>query len=412
VVHPAAEQRVGKDGAVKTPGEMGNRLKVAQVIYSLEVGGLEKVALSLTRALDENRFESYLISLNGPGPLSSQLSLDPEHCLLLEPQSSSWLPRRPIDCSAVLRIRRFLKDHGIQVVHLHNAGPLVYGGLAARLSLNRPRIIYSEHNQVYRASSRLKRRFRQYLRLADRTIAVSADLQRYLQNDLRVPVAVEVIRNGISVQCPPEAMAASVREELGLRPSDLVIGTAVVLSEQKGLTYLLEAVPAILRDVPNARFVIAGDGPLRAALEEQTRAAGLQQSVSFIGYQKDVARVISAFDVYVLPSLWEGLPLALLEALALGKPIVATTVGGNPEIVQDGVNGLLVPPRDPGALARALAQVCGDERFRHEVANSNRGRFDEQFSLAQMVRAHEQLYESAVKHPATALQRQRLHGTV
>jgi glycosyltransferase involved in cell wall biosynthesis len=403
---------VGKDGTVTRRSPRPARLKVAQVIYSLEVGGLEKVAVSLTRALDETRFESFLISLKGPGPLLGQLPLDAGHCLLLQPQSGSWLPRRPIDLEAVRQIRGFLGEHEIDVVHLHNVGPLVYGAVAARLLARRPRIVYSEHNQVYRASARLKRQFRQYLRMADRTVAVSADLQRYLQNVLRVPVPVEVIRNGIAVQTPTATAAAALRQELGLRPDDVVVGTAVVLSEQKGLTYLLQAVPAVLRDVPNARFVIAGDGPLRKALEEQTRAAGLERHVSFIGFQRDVARVISAFDIYVLPSLWEGLPLALLEALALGRPIVATSVGGNPEVVDHGVNGFLVPPRDAAALATALVHTCADEAFRKEAARINRLRFEQQFSLESMIRAHEHLYESVAGHSVGAPQSSRLHVAV
>jgi len=400
---------MGKDDAV-TPAP--RPLRVAQVIYSLEVGGLEKVALSLTRALDAQRFASYVVALNGHGPLRHDIPVAADRCLLLESAADAWLPQRPLDVRKLLRIRRFLRHHEIDVVHLHNAAPLFYGGLAARLLRKRPRIIYSEHNQVYRASSRFKRQFRQYLRLADKTIAVSADLQRYLTDTLRVPVTVDVIHNGISAPRYDREGMLALREAYGLGPEHTVIGTAVVLSEQKGLTYLLEAVAPVVRAVPHARFVIAGDGSSRQALEEQARAAGLTPYVKFIGHQREVAKVISAFDIYVLPSLWEGLPLALLEGLALGKPIVATSVGGNPEIVEDGVNGYLVPPREPGLLAAALIRTCSDEPFRRRASAQNRLKFGREFSLSSMVDAHEQLYESIVAEHVGGFERPRLRAAV
>ena len=179
----------------------------------------------------------------------------------------------------------------------------------------------------------------------------------------------------------------------------MLVGCAVVLSEQKGLTYLLDAATRVTRANHQVRFLIAGDGPLRAALEEKTRNLGLERSVRFLGCRNDVPEFLSALDIYVLPSLWEGLPLALIEALAVGKPIVATSVGGNAEVVVDEVNGFLVAPRDPVSLADALLRCIRDQRFRVAASDVNRARFERCFSVEAMVRKHEQVYMSL--HGAT-----------
>ncbi|RZJ75333.1 MAG: glycosyltransferase, partial [Flavobacterium sp.] len=187
-----------------------------------------------------------------------------------------------------------------------------------------------------------------------------------------------------------------VRRELGFAHDDFVIGTAVVLSEQKGIRYLIEAAKRVCAELPKARFVVAGDGPLRGALEDMGRASGLGERLTFLGFRRDIPELISSFDVYALSSLWEGLPLALLEALAIGKPIVATRVGGNPEIVEDGENGFIVPPRDADALARALVRVALDDGFRARVRAANVAKFAARFSLEAMLRGHAETYADVV----------------
>lgn len=145
--------------------------------------------------------------------------------------------------------------------------------------------------------------------------------------------------------------------------------------------------------VPEIELVIAGDGPQRRELEERGRALGVSEKVRFVGYRSDVPELIASFDTYVLPSLWEGLPLALLEALAQGTPIVATTVGGNPEIVEDGTNGFLVPPADGHALADRILRAYRDGDLRARICEANKKKFASSFSLDAMLKRYEALFD-------------------
>jgi glycosyltransferase involved in cell wall biosynthesis len=368
-------------------------VRVCMVVNNLDVGGLEKVVLSLLRHLPPGEVECSLVCLSGPGRLFEQVALPAERRLVLDKSPEVGLAERLRLPAQLLRIRRFLRAQRVDVVHAHNLAPLLYGGLAARLlGPGRPVVVYSEHNQIYRAGERARRRFVGYVRLADEVVAVSHDLRRTLVETLRVSPRVRVLHNGIDPRAFAGAEASAVRRELGGAGGEFLVGTAVVLSEQKGIRYLLEAVRLVRAADPTVRFVVAGDGPLRAELEELARTLGVSDGVRFLGYRSDVPSLIAALDAYVLPSLWEGLPLALLEALASGKPIVATTVGGNPEVVVDGENGRLVPPRDPEALARAVLALRNDPALRERMRENNLARFARQFSVGSMVAGHVGLY--------------------
>lgn len=246
---------------------------------------------------------------------------------------------------------------------------------------------------MYSASPRTLARFRQYLRLADHVVAVSHDLARKLvAAPLSARAPVDVIYNGIDGQRFRSMSGDAVRRELGLEGDEPLIGTGVVLSRQKAIGNLVLAAQQVLQQLPKARFAVAGEGPLRAELETQAGELGLADRFRFLGYRSDMHQVIAALDVYVLPSLWEGLPLALLEAMAMNKLIVCTRVGGNPEIVADGVNGLVVEPGNVDALAAAIVRALHDRALQRSAASHNRATFERQFSEPAMVAAHERLY--------------------
>jgi glycosyltransferase involved in cell wall biosynthesis len=363
------------------------------VVNNLDVGGLEKVVVSLLRHLPSPEVESSLICLSGPGRLFDTVEVPRERCLVLDKLPRLTIAERLRAPSLMLRIGRFLRERDIDVAHVHNLAPLLYGGLPARLlGPARPAVIYSEHNQIYRLDARARRRFRGYVKLADVVLAVSQELRSTLVDQLRISRPVRVLHNGIDPAAFAAADGPRIRRELGCRDGEFLVGTAVVLSEQKGIRYLLDAARIVRATDPALRFLIAGDGPLRAELERQAAALDLRDTVRFLGFRADVPQFIAALDAYVLPSLWEGLPLALLEAMAGGKPIVATRVGGNPEIVDDGDNGLLVPSRDPSALARAILALRGDVALRERMRRNNLDKFAHRFSVDSMARAHLELY--------------------
>lgn len=363
-------------------------IRVCMVVNNLDVGGLEKVVLDLLRHLPPE-VETSLLCLSGPGKLFPQVTLPPERCLVLDKPPLLSLGDKLRAPLVMARIGRFLRDRGVEVVHTHNLTPLLYAGAPARLmGRRRPRVLYSEHNQINRSGPAARRRFRQYARLADEVIAVSHDLRRILVEELAIAPPVRVVHNGIDPGKFTGVDGADLRAELGAEPGQFLVGTAVVLSEQKGIRHLLEAARLVRAADPTVRFAIGGDGPLRRELEGRAAALGLAETVRFLGYRSDVPRFIAALDAYVLPSLWEGLPLALLEALASAKPIVATRVGGNPEIVADGENGLLVPAKDPEALAQAVLALRRDPGRCQRMAVANRARFESAFSVASMTAAH------------------------
>jgi glycosyltransferase involved in cell wall biosynthesis len=207
------------------------------------------------------------------------------------------------------------------------------------------------------------------------------------------PDRIITIPNGVD---DPSVDAASARDrkrqELGIPSDAFVVGSVAVLTEQKGMTYLMQAARTIVDRMPSARIVIVGGGPLEEPLKRQAESLGLSGHVLFAGWRADVSELMLAFDVFVMSSLWEAMPLALLEALAAARPIVLTTVGDNRRIVQDGAAGRLVPPRDAGAIASAVLELAGNPAEARDLGERARRRFEQRFRTDRMVQSYERLY--------------------
>jgi glycosyltransferase involved in cell wall biosynthesis len=218
-----------------------------------------------------------------------------------------------------------------------------------------------------------------------RYIAVSHEVARRLIHKLRWPARkIQVIHNCVPA-ISPECATHNPIDRAG-RP---VVLTVARLDEQKGHHYLLDAAA----QVPEAQFVLAGDGPLRASLEAQARSLGVEERVKFLGYRNDIADLLADCDVFVLPSLYEGLPLSILEAMSAGKPVIATHIGGTDEAVIAGETGLLVPPANPTALAAAIRAVLTDRPLAQRLASAGRARVEQEFSAAKMVQQVISVYD-------------------
>jgi glycosyltransferase involved in cell wall biosynthesis len=231
-------------------------------------------------------------------------------------------------------------------------------------------------------------------RLCDEVVAVSEFTRRALiDNDGFPPDKVRVLYNGVHLSdsgVGPDR--ASVRAALGLQPTDRVIGLCARLSPEKNVPLLLEAFLAIRANVPGARLVIAGDGPARPDLEASVRRLGLEADVALLGFRDDVPALMRAFDVFCLPSLTEGTSVTLLEAMNAACPAVVTSVGGNPEIVVDGVTGDCVPSGDVTALGGALTSMLHDRDRARRMGSAGRTRVKERFAFEGMVHGYEALY--------------------
>lgn len=281
------------------------------------------------------------------------------------------------------------------VFHAHLSWPLGCRLGIAAAKLAGIRCIAATSHLYYPLRKVRWARVKQFMQAAaiDRYIAVSGELSRRLRDDLGVPGRkLRVVHNGIPVPRSVPKIDDELRGSLLQGANRPIVLTAARLHEQKGHEHLLEAAV----HVPRALFVLAGDGPERERLEARARDIGIEDRVRFLGLRDDVGALLAACDLFVLPSLYEGLPLSVLEAMAVARPVIATSVGGTAEAVIDGENGLVVPPADPAALAAAINSLLSDPARATRMGQAGRARVIESFSIESMVRGVEAVYDEVL----------------
>ena len=349
-------------------------VRVLQVLgYS--TGGIARHVAQVTEALDGRGFE---VDVAGPEDLPLAMPKPPH------PVS---IPSGPLrgHRDAIRRLRAVVDGGRYDVVHAHGLRAGIDAALAAR---GRAPVLLTVHNLVHPdVAGRVRYpAYRQAESLAvgltDHTFAVSEDIARHLRRGRGGRSKVEVLYLGIGGPPRVERDRAVVRAQLGVGDDERLVVTASRLAPQKALTVMLEALARV--DVP---FVLAvlGTGPQEGELRAAAEHLGISGRVRWLGFRKDVADYIAAGDVFCLSSVWEGVPLAAQEAILLGVPVVATAVGGMPELVEDAVTGRLVPSRDPSALASALRGVLASEALRKTFADEGRERLLERFSTERML---------------------------
>jgi L-malate glycosyltransferase len=356
-----------------------------QVVLSLSPGGTERLVIEIVRAL-AGRIESVVCCLDEPGSWAAELEA------LQVPVIS--LGRAPgFQPSLAVRLAGVIKERGIDVVHCHHYSPYVYGLLASMLKPS-VKLIFTEHGKLSDAGPSRKRRLVNPLlsRWRGQLCAVSADLKQHMIAEGFPARRVSVLYNGIDPGRRPTATERhDARAALGIADEARVVGTVGRLDPVKNLPLLLEAHAMLAASNPSARTVIIGDGPERAALEAKAMELGVADTVIFAGYRQDVRFLMSAFDVYVNCSTYEGVSLTILEAMASGLAVIATPVGGNPEVVIDRETGLLVPAR-ARSLADAIALLLLDPKRRRVMADAARWRVKKHFAIARMVEQYAQAY--------------------
>jgi glycosyltransferase involved in cell wall biosynthesis len=227
-------------------------------------------------------------------------------------------------------------------------------------------------------------------------VVVSQRVRRLAIDQERIRTSkIVIIANGIApvkMISRDSPLLTRFRADLGVQPDDFIFLTVGRLRTQKGHTYLLDAIPEIIRQFPDTVFLLAGDGPLRAELEAKSEALGIQEHVSFLGIRDDIAMLLNLANGFLLPSLWEGMPIALLEAMEAELPVVATQVEGVVEIIQDGVNGMSVPSGEPQALIDAVLRLLRDPQLRQELALAGKKSVEEHYTIGTMCLAYEKLF--------------------
>ena len=358
-------------------------------------GGAEIQLLSLARRLDRDRFRPLVLYAPSPGvlPLTQQLR---KLGIETYPAPAVLNVRHLGD---VLRFAAVLRRLRVDIFHAHKTWPPAcrWGLLAAVLA--RCRVIVS--TDQLRFPWPLSRRQRYLLRLLSacmhRHIAVSTSVRQYLVDVLGFrPDKVRIIPNWVD----PDAFSktidpAVVRHDLGVPPTAVVIGCVARFDVQKAHTDLVAAAAGLVEREPRVLFLLVGDGDTRKEVEAQVRARHLSSHVRFLGQRDDVPALLAAMDILVLPSRWEGLPVCVLEAMASGKPVVATAVDGTVEAVGDGTTGILVPPADVGALREALHRLLRRPELRATMGAAGRERVLKHFAARPLVRQTEAAYEES-----------------
>lgn len=372
---------------------------VLEINVTSALGGGPKAMLDLVGRLDRRAFAPVVVTPDD-GPYFAQYRAWGLPVLDL-PMRGGFRP------STLAAIVGAVRRHRVRVIHSHGKGAGLYGRLAA--ALTRTAAVHTFHGLHHHRHGRVGRAAylaleRALARVTTRFVHVSrSEMQEALALGVSDAARAVVIPN--AVDCGEidrlGAAAAGARAELGLSGAAAVVGTVARISPQKGIEDLVRAMRLVADHLPGARFVLigdapAGDEPLKRRLDELVAALGLDDRLIRPGYRRDAVTIMHAFDVYVSAALWEGLPITLLEAMACRKPIVATDVGGNNDVVVDGATGFLVPVGQPSALARRVCQLLDDAALRRRLGEAGRARVEEVFSFDRMVADTSALYAQAL----------------
>ncbi len=349
--------------------------------------GVKRLFAWMIPRFDRDRFEVSLVSLR-----KKDLS---EETLESIGVDITYLHKSKFDPATLPALLKVIDRKRIDILHLHGYGATTFGRLAGGLR-RLPAVLHEHANLTdtpwfQKVADRLLEPF------TDIAIAVSRSTADFVINARQIPARkVKVVYLGVPLEefsRPRTAEeVAAARAELGLQPDDLAVGTVTRLHDSKGNSYLVDAARLVLNERPRTTFYVVGEGPLLGELQAQARALGLGDRFVFSGFARDVARVVSAFDISAFPSLWEGTPLTVFEALAMGKPIVATAADGLLDVLTPEHDAVIVPRRDARALADAIVRLADAPELRARLGAAARDT-GKQYDIAAFVRKMQSLYE-------------------
>jgi glycosyltransferase involved in cell wall biosynthesis len=382
-----------------------------QVIANLEIGGAQEVVRTLSEELMASGCPTVVCSFKD-GPLRAQiesLSIPVE----ILPQRRYSILAFPFYVREMLNIRRALvglvQKHQVDVIQTHLLRSLDFLVATLRFGTQRPLIFWTVHNFNFALRPEQLPRFRWlagakqaahsglYRRMAhwvNGFIAVSNDVEAGILKTIGpVQERITIISNGVDTRrYHAPADRSATRCTLGFAEDTILYTVVGTLKEQKGHRYLIEAFGPLISATPHLHLLIVGDGELRGSLESQVRAAGIEGNVHFLGNRNDVPAILAASDVFVLPSLWEGLPMALIEAMASGLPVIATAVSGSQQVVERGRSGILVPPGEVIPLRQAIEALIANPEWARLLGTAARRRIEEAYSAQRQAEEHLVLY--------------------
>lgn len=371
------------------------KVNLLYVITKLELGGAQKQLLSLIDNLDRQRYQPFLFTAN-EGLLFSQARSIPG----LTIKKSKWLDRQinPLkDIFAIIEIYFFIKKNKIQIVHTHSSKAGILGRLAAKLAKAKI-VIHTVHgwpfhdhqngllNAIYFGLERIMAFF------TDRLIVVSEyDKRKGLDSRIGKESQYSIIHYGIVAE-HFKGKKQNVKAELGIGSDEFVVGTIACFKPQKSLQDFIKFSGLVKQVLPNTKFILVGDGVLRKKIESLITALDLNKHVILTGWRRDIPEILSVLDVFVLTSLWEGLPISVLEAMAASLPVVATNTGGIAEVINDSELGFLVSCGDIGAMAEKVVYLLNQKRLLKEPVDEKRKVLLNDFRLENMLKSTQELY--------------------
>jgi glycosyltransferase involved in cell wall biosynthesis len=363
--------------------------RVAFVMHVMQVAGAEVLVAEAVRRL-KGRIDPVILCLDAVGPLGEKLLSEgvPVVCLNRKPGRDWGLP---------WRMAAELTRHHTDVIHAHQYTPFFYAALARALCWMRPRLIFTEHGRHYPdVVSPMRRRLNRLLlrRMASNVNACCAFSAKAVSDvEGFAPTPIEIIENGIEVsRYGPAADRDALRRSLGLDPTRRYIACVGRFHPVKDHAMLVRAFAGVAALHPDADLLLAGDGPLREDLQRQAAELGISGRMRFLGVRSDVPDILRACDIFALTSVSEAASLTVLEAMATALPVVVTAVGGNPEMVRDGVEGLLVPRGDSSACEAALCKLLDDPTLARRLGDAGRRRVEERYRLEQTIDNYYRLY--------------------
>lgn len=347
------------------------KLTIAQFAWGLTIGGMEQVVISLAKEFHKRGHRSLVCTTRTEGALANDLKRSgiPLRCFGM---------KTSFNLKALVSILRYLKNNKVNVIITHS----FYGNLIPRIAaviLRIPVFMHVEHN-VSDGKKLPQIMINKVLSaFTDKIICVSEKAKQSLLEIEKIKLdKVSVIPNGVDTS---RFLSTNKYQR---RNGKKRVGIVASFTDQKGHTHFVDAAARVVQSCKDVEFIYVGDGPLRPSIEKKVRECGLLHYSHFLGNRTDVGNLLQTFDVFVLSSLWEGLPISLLEAQSFGVASVVTKVGGNPEVIDHGYNGMLVPPKDPEKLAEAIITVINNNELKNELGMNSKMVFNQKFSIDKM----------------------------
>lgn len=355
-------------------------ITVLHVILSLEIGGMEQVVADLVRTLDRKRFRPVVVCLETLGPIAEEITALGIRVIQLPPM----IPRLSFLFPA--QLVEAIRETRADVIHVH--GGCWYKAVIAGRMAGVKKIIYTEHGRNLPDHKGVIMVDRLISRFTSKIVAVSRELAEYMRDVVGIPDRkIQVIINGVDMS----RFSTTADKHRGTM---VCIGIIARLAPVKDVGTLLKAMQIVFRECPDTLLQVVGDGPEKDTLEKMAFDLGIRNKIEFLGFRRDIPEILSGIDIFTLSSLSEGTSITILEAMAAGKPVVATRVGGNPALIEDGINGFLVPACNPAELALPLLRLTRDEELRERIGAVNKKKAAEIYSIQAMTASYESLYAS------------------